>query len=57
MRGFSPLVQEAIDLFLAEQDSHAVEAALGLEGSLTEEQAVEMEQRIANAWATWPAAS
>lgn len=57
MRGFSPLVQEAIDLYLAEQDSQRAEAALGLEGSLTEEEALEMERRIAEAWATWPTVS
>lgn len=57
VRGFSGLVQEAIDLYLAEQDSERLEAVLGLEGSLTDEEATGMERRVAEVWATWPTAS
>ncbi len=57
LRGFSPLVRDAIDSYLATLTPDETEAALALEGSLTEEEAAEVERRIKDAWATWPSAS
>src|SRR5207253_10679848 len=47
VRGFSRLVEEAIDLYLAEQRRDRLDEALGLEGALSEKQAQELERRIA----------
>jgi len=57
VRGFSRLVEEAIDLYLAEQRRDRLDEALSLEGALSDEQAQELERRIAEAWATWRPAS
>jgi len=54
LRGYSTLVQEAIDLYLAAHEHERIEAALALRGSITEAEAEEMRRRIAEAWATWP---
>ncbi|MDQ3659501.1 MAG: hypothetical protein M3454_00265 [Actinomycetota bacterium] len=54
IRGFSLLVQEAIDLYLAEEGSAAAEAALALEGALSDQEADELERRIEEAWSSWP---
>ncbi len=56
-RGFSVLVQEAIDRYLEEESDDDLEAVLALEGSLTDEEADELERRIAESWSTWPAPS
>jgi len=53
IRGFSLLVQEAIDFYLAEQGSLGAEAALVLEGTLTDQEADELERRIDEAWSSW----
>ncbi len=53
LRGFSTLVQEAIDLYLAEQRSEHLQAALDLEGILTDQEAEEVRRRIERAWSTW----
>jgi ATP/maltotriose-dependent transcriptional regulator MalT len=57
LRGFSPLVQEAIDLYLGHQQADRLEAVLALRGVLTASEADEMERRIAEAWSTWSTAS
>ena len=57
LRGFSALVQEAIDLYLADQEGDRLETALALRGTLSADQADELERRIAEAWRTWPTAS
>lgn len=57
MRGFSPLVREAIDLYLAEQEGGRLDAALSLEGVITADDAEEVERRIRDAWSTWATAS
>lgn len=57
IRGFSALVQEAIDRYLAEQEGDDLDAVLALRGSLTAEEAGEMERLIAGAWSTWPTPS
>lgn len=54
IRGFSLLVQEALDLYLAEQGSAAAEAALALGGILTDQEADELKRRIDEAWSSWP---
>jgi hypothetical protein len=53
LRGFSPLVQEAIDRYLADQDDDRIEELLALQGSITDEEAEEMLRRIAEARASW----
>ena len=55
LRGFSLLVQEAIDRYLAEQRGDHLEAVLALRGSLSNDDADQLEHRIAEAWASWPA--
>lgn len=57
VRGFSVLVREAIDQYLAEQSGEDLEAVLALRGVLTPEEGEALERRIAEAWATWPTAS
>ncbi len=57
VKGFSPLVREAIDSYLAMMGPEEIDAVLALEGNLTAEEAAEVERRIAEAWATWPNAS
>lgn len=54
IRGFSLLVQEAINLYLEEQGSAAAAAALALEGTLTDPEADELERLIDKAWSSWP---
>ena len=57
IRGFSSLVQEAIDAFIAEQRGDHLEVVLALRGALSSAEADELERRIAEAWSTWPTAS
>ena len=57
IRGFSVLVQDAIDLYLAEQRPEAIRDALALRGTLTDQEAEEMRRRIDQAWAGWRTAS
>lgn len=57
VRGFSVLVREAIDHYLADQRGEDLEAVLALRGVLSAEEGEAFEQRIAEAWATWPTAS
>ena len=55
MRGFSVLVQEALDAYLANLDADEVDMLLGLEGILTDDEAKEMRSRINDARAAWRA--
>lgn len=57
VRGFSVLVQEALDAYLADLHGDELTALLHLEGSLTDEEASAMEERIEQAWASWRTAS
>ena len=57
VRGFSSLVREALDRYLAEQRGEDLEAVLSLRGILSPEEGDALERRIAEAWATWPSAS
>ena len=54
LRGFSALVQEAIDRYLAEERGDRLDAVLALRGSLSDREADELDRRIADAWASWP---
>jgi len=55
VRGFSLLVQEALDGYLASLNTDEVDLLLGLEGVLTESDAREMRSRIEDARAAWRA--
>lgn len=57
LRGYSALVQEALDMYLREHGSERLTEILGLRGILADEEATEVEHRIAEAWATWKTAS
>lgn len=53
VRGFSVLVQEALDGYLANLATDEVDLLLGLEGVLSESDAQEMRTRIKDARAAW----
>lgn len=53
LRGFSQLVQEALDGYLADLGQDEVGALLALEGILDEESEQELRGRIAAARQTW----
>jgi len=55
IRGFSPLVQEALTVYLAGLDADEVDLLLGLEGILGEEEEQEMRARIDAARTVWRA--
>ena len=54
-RGFSLLVQEALDAYLASLAPDETEALLALEGALSDEQAAAVQRRIDLTRATWRA--
>lgn len=53
LRGFSVLVQEALDAYLHDQSDEETAALLALQGSLSESEADEVESRIAAVRSTW----
>lgn len=53
LRGFSPLVQEALNAYLRDLDAQEVDLLLGLEGILDEDDEREMRSRIDVLRATW----
>jgi metal-responsive CopG/Arc/MetJ family transcriptional regulator len=55
VRGFSVLVQEALDSYLTNLNTDEVELLLGLEGVVTESDAREMRSRIKDARSKWRA--
>lgn len=55
VRGFSALVQEALDAYLANLNTDEVDLLLGLEGMLTESDAQELRSRINDVRTTWRA--
>jgi hypothetical protein len=55
VRGFSVLVQEALDGYLANLNTDEVDLLLGLEGVVTESDAREMRSRIKDAGSKWRA--
>jgi metal-responsive CopG/Arc/MetJ family transcriptional regulator len=57
LRGYSALVQEALDLYLQEHASERLAEVLQLRGILAEDEAAQVERRIAEAWMTWKTTS
>lgn len=57
MRGFSPLVREAIDQYLQALRGVGLEEALALEATLTSDEADRLRRRIAEAWEPWRSSS
>ncbi|MGH3532625.1 MAG: hypothetical protein ACRDUT_11085 [Mycobacterium sp.] len=55
VRGFSALVQEALDGYLANLDADEIDILLGLEGVLTESDVQELRSRIDDVRTTWRA--
>jgi len=56
MRGFSPLVEEALERLLEQGGEGGVAAALAeAEGAWSERDVEEWERARGEAWATWPA--
>jgi hypothetical protein len=55
VRGFSSLVQEALDGYLANLNADEVDILLGLEGVLTNSDAQELRSRISDVRTTWRA--
>lgn len=53
VRGFSALVQEALDSYLANMTTDEVDLLLGLEGTLSDSEAREVRTRIDEARTTW----
>lgn len=53
LRGYSEVVREAIDAYLAEAEGEDLDALLSLPGSLAPAQADALERRIAQAWSSW----
>lgn len=53
VRGFSALVQEALDAYLTSLKSDEIDLLLGLEGTLSESEAREVQLRIDDARAKW----
>lgn len=54
-RGFSQLVQEALDAYLDDLGADEVQALLGLEGTLSDEDARRVGERIAEVRGSWRA--
>jgi hypothetical protein len=50
LRGFSVLVQEAVDAYLSSHADETIEALLALEGSISDGEADEVRARIADLW-------
>jgi len=55
LRGFSALVQEALDVYLSDLSTSETDLLLGLEGIIDDEQEREMRGRIDAARTTWRA--
>jgi len=55
LRGFSTLVQEALDAYLHDLGTDETDMLLGLEGILTDDEEREMRARIDEARAVWRA--
>ena len=52
IRGFSPLVQEAVDAYLTAHADEQIESLLALEGSISDEEAGELRARIDRLWSS-----
>lgn len=56
LRGYSQLIDEALDLYLAREEKKSareLKKLLSLAGTLSEAEATEMEKRIREAWHKW----
>lgn len=55
LRGYSQLINEALDRFLKEEEEREARVAgvLALRGTLSDRQAEEVERRIREVWARW----
>lgn len=56
-RGFSSVVEEALDVYFASLGTDEVEALLALEGSMTDEEADRVSERVEEIRASWQPAS
>lgn len=57
VRGFSVLVQEALDAYLRDRDAEEIELLLSLEGSVDDAEEEQIRARIAEARSAWRSAS
>lgn len=55
LRGFSQLVQEALESYLRDLADDEIDVLLALEGTLSEREEVELRARVGAARATWRA--
>jgi predicted transcriptional regulator len=55
LRGFSQLVQEALESYLRDHGDDEIGLLLDLEGTLSEEEEAELRARVGAARATWRA--
>ncbi|HET7385146.1 MAG TPA: hypothetical protein VFJ19_00615 [Nocardioidaceae bacterium] len=55
LRGFSQLVQEAVDAYLQDIDAGEIDLLLSLEGSIDADQEREMRTRIESVRSSWRA--
>lgn len=46
MRGFSTLIEEAVELLVSREQDHAIDAALALAGTLDEDEARHLDERV-----------
>jgi predicted CopG family antitoxin len=55
LRGFSPIVEEALSEYFQSElrRRHGVDTIAAARGAWSEEDAVEWEREVAEAWATW----
>ncbi|MFI5026363.1 MAG: hypothetical protein ACHQCI_06390 [Solirubrobacterales bacterium] len=54
MRGFSAIVEEALERFLERSDDELASSLLEAEGSWSDRDVAEWEQIRGEAWASWP---
>ncbi len=55
LRGFSPLIQEALAVYLQHLDLDEVDLLLTLEGSMSEHDELRLRTSIDEAWSAWRA--
>lgn len=53
LRGFSPLIQEALAAYLSHLDLDEVDLLLTLEGSMSEQDELRLRAGIDEAWSAW----
>jgi len=53
LRGFSPLIQEALAAYLQQLDVDEVDLLLTLEGSMSEHDELQVRTSIGEAWSAW----